>query len=173
MQATVSPGDFITSAVWNANVKALGDFLLSPPIFFAYQATAQTVPNAAFTPVPLDTEVFDTEGGHSTTTNTSRYTFQVAGTYRVDGLCSFASNATGFRGAKLNLNGSTAVIGSEQLSAAVGSFGTTATTSAYVAVNVGDYVEMSAYQSSGAGLLLASNASMDYVTSMRALWVSK
>lgn len=83
--ASEVPGNFVTGALWNANVYNGLTFLLNPPIFYGYQASGQSLVSGTGTAVTLDTEVLDTYGGHSTTTNTSRYTAQVAGTYLVWG----------------------------------------------------------------------------------------
>lgn len=161
-----SPGYYLTGALWAASVKALGDFVTAKPIFFGYQATAQSIPNNAFTAVSLDSESVDSDGGHSTSTNTSRYVFQVAGRYRVHGIASFTANATGIRAVKLNVNGSGVVISSEQIVLPTGSVASTVLTSVPVLAAVGDYVELLVYQNSGAALNTVSNASMDYVTSL-------
>lgn len=78
-------GNLITGALWNANVYNGLTFLLNPPIFLGYQASGQGFTSGTGTAVTMDSEILDTYGGHSTTTNTSRYTAQVAGTYLVWG----------------------------------------------------------------------------------------
>ncbi|MFE9448261.1 hypothetical protein [Streptomyces sp. NPDC006739] len=83
--ASEVPGAFITSALWNANVYNGLTYLLNPPVFFGYQTSGQSLTSGTGIAVTLDTETIDTYGGHSTTTNTSRYTAQVAGTYLVSG----------------------------------------------------------------------------------------
>lgn len=171
--ASESPGSYLTGALWNANVKALGDYLTGKPLFFGYQATAQSITNNLFVSANIDTEVIDTEGGHSTTTNTSRYVFQVAGWYRLDGMSVFTSNSTGFRGTKFLKNGGTQVIGSETVIQATNGFQSTTPTSAFVQAAVGDYVEMQIYQNSGTNPLSTSSAgSFEYVTCMRVEWIS-
>jgi hypothetical protein len=122
----------------------------------------------------IDTEVEDTENGHSTTTNSQRYTCQVAGLYLVSGQVCFAYNANGFRAAKLRLNGSADVIGSETSVVPVtsGSLTTTVpTVPAYVRMAVGDYVEMMGIQNSGANLGTANSGANS--TQLACLWVSQ
>ncbi|MBF6049812.1 hypothetical protein GO001_32300 [Streptomyces sp. NRRL B-1677] len=101
-----SPGQFITGALWNAQVKALNEYLTAPPVFSAYQTTAQSISNPTFTSFTLDTEVVDSDGGHSTVTNTSRYTATVPGTYLVIGTAGWSGAATGYRRCRITLNGS-------------------------------------------------------------------
>lgn len=172
VMASESPGNFLTGALWNANVKALGDYVTGKPLFIAYQASAQSLTSGSFFSATLDTELLDVDGGHSTVTNTSRYIFQVAGRYRVTGSVCFASSSAGFRGAKFLMNGGTAVIGSEQLVTPVTGFQTTCATSATVTVSVNDYIELQAFQNSGGSLSTSSNASFEYVTCLQIEWIS-
>jgi len=168
-----APGNYLTGALWGASVKALGDFVTNPPLFLAYQASAQSIPNNTFTAATLDTEVIDTLNGHSTVTNTSRYTFQCAGRYRVDACGVFTSNSTSFRAIKLLLNGgANAVIGSERSTNAVNGFDSTIFTSHIVTAAAGDYVENLIFQNSGGALSTHSNGSFEYVTFMAAQWIS-
>lgn len=84
--ASETAGNLITGALWNANVYNGLTFLLNPPLFSGYQSTGQSIPSGQ-NPVAIniDTETLDTYGGHSNSTNPSRYTAQVAGTYKVWG----------------------------------------------------------------------------------------
>lgn len=108
-----TPGMYETAAWWNANVKALGDWTLAPPIFSAIQITSQSIPNGATgAAITWDTEKIDSEGGHSTTTNPQLYTFQAAGTFLIMTNGTFATNSTGVRSTKLMLNG-TVIQGSQ------------------------------------------------------------
>lgn len=153
--ATEVPGNFLTGALWNANVKALGDFLENKPIFSGYQVAAQSIPTGTFTPLSIDTEVVDSDSGHSTVTNTSRYTCQVAGLYLLTGNVVLPAAGTGTRGASFALNGSTTtgITGSEQLIAPSPGFATTITpTPSYIRLAVGDYVQICAYQNTAGAL---------------------
>ncbi len=76
-----------------------------PPIAVLKQTVSQSVPNATWGIITFDAEDVDTYGGHSTTSNTSRYTCQYAGWYRIGGRAAFAANATGSRGARVHING--------------------------------------------------------------------
>lgn len=156
---TESPGLYNTGALFNATMKALGDFLTGKPIFSAYQITAQSIPSGAFTALSLDTEVFDSDSGHSTVTNTSRYTCQVAGIYYLTGEVVLPALGTGTRGANFALNGATAtgITGSEQLIAPSPAFATTISpTPSYIRLAVGDYVQICGYQNSGGAISTTS-----------------
>lgn len=168
---TAAPGNFETAAFWNANVQALGNFVLSPPLFVAYHAGVQSVANNTFVNMLLDTEIIDTDGGHSTTTNSQRYTAQVAGVYEVNGAVSFTSGGTGIRGAKFLVNGVTSVPGSENTIAPAGSNASTVNAfTSYVRLAVGDYVSLWGYQNSGAALNTIVTG--DCSTNLSARWVS-
>ncbi|MFD0393322.1 hypothetical protein ACFQ3Z_15940 [Streptomyces nogalater] len=108
--AAEAPGTYLTGALWNASVKAMGDWLMGSagngaPRFRAHQSTAQSLADNTWTSLTLDTEDYDSDNGHSTTTNSSRYTVQVAGTYLVIGSVGLVANATGARAVRLTQNG--------------------------------------------------------------------
>jgi hypothetical protein len=169
---TEVPGNFITGAWQNAQVKALNDFLTAPPVFWGYATTTQSIVNSnVMTSLNLDTEILDPDGGHSTVTNTSRYTATVAGTYLVFGSVGWANTSGGDRRLQIALNGasiigsgtsmdpSQAVLHGQQTMSLVTMNGTT------------DYVEVQAAQASAGALL--TNASGLFSPSMRVLWISR
>lgn len=166
------PGNFLTGALWNANVKALGDFLSNMPVFSGYAAASQSIPTTTFTPMSLDTEVVDSDGGHSTVTNTSRYTCQVAGLYLLTGSVVFPITGTGVRGVSIGLNGATTgLAGSEQLVPVGAVFATTATaTPTYARLAVGDYVQIMGFQNSGSAIATTTIGAA--YTSFSAQWVA-
>lgn len=170
---TESPGLYNTGALFNATMKALGDFVTGKPLFSGYATASQSIPTGAFTPLSLDTEVIDTDGGHSTVTNTSRYTCQVAGMYLLTGEVVFPINGTGVRGGLFALNGATTtgLIGSEQLVPPSTTFATTINlTATYVRLAVGDFVQICALQNTAGALSTTSvGAAMN---SFSVEWVS-
>jgi hypothetical protein len=149
--AQEAPGNFITGALWNANVTNGINFLVNPPVFHGYQAASQSIPNTAVTPISIDTTDIDSYAGHSTTVNNSRYTAQVAGWYLVIGFIDFSVNAAGARVTILqkNTSGQFASNGVDctrtDINANVQAVGT-------VYLAVGDYVQVCGYQSTGAAL---------------------
>jgi hypothetical protein len=168
--ATEVPGNFLTAALWLASVQQGAGWMINArPVFHGFQAVAQsftTVVSAAFL---LDSEDYDTDGGHSTSTNTSRFTPQTPGTYLVIGSSGWAANATGFRRVWLQKNG-TALIGT--------GLGVDAGTAnicgglcmAFVVLNgTTDYVEVWGQQGSGGSLL--SSVAGQFVPSMSAIWL--
>ncbi|MET8278288.1 hypothetical protein [Micromonospora sp. NPDC005174] len=144
---------------------AAGSRLTVPRIVFAFgqapaaklrQTVAQTLTNNTPTALTLNVEDLDTDpdgiGGHSTSSNTSRYTARYPGWYRVGGGVSFVSNSTGVRLASWAVNG-TNVAGSDVLSTAVsGNTTRMAARGDLIYLAEGDYLELRVYQSSGGNL---------------------
>jgi hypothetical protein len=151
-----SAGNFITGALWNANVYNGLTYLLNPPMFDLYSSVAQGIPNTTFQALGFDTNRIDTYTGHSTTSNNTRYTCQAAGYYWVHGQCSWAANATGVRALELAKNG-TAIIDTEDLQQTANLAGQTQHVMGIVQLAAGDYLELWAYQSSGAALSTSSS----------------
>jgi hypothetical protein len=130
------------------------NFFVAPPLCVVTNSGAQSIVNAGSgSAVTFDTEAVDTDGMHSTGTNTSRLTAVTPGYYVVTGHVVFASNATGERQAWLLINGTGSRIGFGTTLAMTGASHVTAViASTTLFLNVGDYVEMFAYQSSGGAL---------------------
>jgi len=126
--------------------------LLVPPRFRGRQSVAQSLTSAVFAPVTFDLEDVDNYSGHSTVTNTSRYTAQVAGWYLCSGTVAFTGNATGRRASDWMKNGS--VLNGSQLASAPGVSTAVEIPAAtmLITLGVGDYVEIGAYQESGGAL---------------------
>ncbi|MFI1165660.1 hypothetical protein ACH4UM_19095 [Streptomyces sp. NPDC020801] len=158
--------------MWNAQVKALNDFLTAPPVFSGYAASSQSIPNGnVMTALNLDTEVLDSDGGHSTITNTSRYTATVAGTYLVIGSVGFTSTSGGDRRIQIALNGGS-ITGSGNSMDPSQAVLHGLMTAALVTMNgSSDYVEVMTAQST-AGALSTNNSGI-YVPSMKVLWISR
>lgn len=154
---TWTVGQLVTAALMNSNIQALGNFVLAPPLCSTYASIGQSIPNNSLTAVLFDTNVLDSDSGHSTTTNTSRYVFQVPGTYLIFGAVAYSTNATGARNATGAKNGAVVSYIQGQLPA---NSATTTTTPfiGILAVNAGDYVEVWALQTSGAALNTAAGA---------------
>lgn len=169
--ATVSPGTFITGALWNSNVQASVSYLTLPPLFSGYQATSQSVASSTWTSLTIDTTVIDSDGGHSNTINPSRYTATVPGTYLAIGTVGWVGATTGYRRCRLTLNGNpiyATAVGSD----AVNSVLSGQCTSTVVSLNgTTDYIEVQAAQSTGSPL--ATYVSADFGCSLRLYWLSR
>lgn len=167
--AQVVPGNFLTAALWNANIYNGLTFLLNPPIFHGVQISAQSLATSTWTAIALDSTTVDSYGGHSNTTNNSRYVAQVAGWYQVSGVFAINTNVTGFRAARLQVNG-TALAASNAYTNNMGSNNTTVNTpTRLVFLNVGDYVELAGWQNSGGSL--STTVLTEFASALNVLWV--
>jgi hypothetical protein len=169
---TEAPGNFNTAALWNANILGGLNYLLAPVRFKGYASTTQSLANGT-TAVPLlfDTELYDSDGGHSTTVNTSRYTVQTAGLYHVTGGATIGQtgSTTGSRTAVVMLNGAN-VVGSMVQAGPSPANGAGVQTSADVQAAVGDYIEIGAWQNSGAPLSTTVNGTNPGTSSFMSLY---
>lgn len=140
------------ASTFEALILAQNAFLLNPPIAVLTQNVIQTLTTSVWTDLTMDTSTTDTYGGHSTVTNSQRYTSQVAGWYEASGVSAVAINATGGRGVRLAVNGSPvqSSVGFVTGYSANASGVPTPTCLVYLAV--GSYVTCQAWQSSGGNL---------------------
>ena len=168
-----SPRTFVvveteTASYLNSLRDAL-NFLLNVPACFVTQSATQSLTSSAWTALTYDQSVFDSYGGHSNSTNNSRYTAQVAGWYLVFGCACFAANATNQRGAAVAKNGTRiqGAAGFTQTTSLLSPATPSPPTIAFL--NAGDYVEVQAYQNSGGALATASGTDLD--SSMTVVWI--
>ena len=142
----------VTATIMNGTtgVKGALDFILSPPRAFVYQTATTTTTTSATSTILFDTEQYDTDTMHSTSSNTGRITATTTGLYHVTGQICMASNATGTRTILIIKNGTT-TLASDRLHSVVA-------TNAYldtacdVQLTAGDYVELAMIQTSGGNL---------------------
>lgn len=143
--AQEAAGNLITGALWNANVYNGLSFLLNPPMFFGYATTGVAISAGGYSAIGMDTEVTDTYGGHSTTTNTSRYVAQVAGFYEVGGsaaLPASSNTSTALMAAQIRKNGTEVQPARLEVAQMANHFNGAPLTPTCVQLNVGDYVEL-------------------------------
>lgn len=115
-----------------------------------YNSANITLANDTATALTFNSESWDTDNCHSTTSNTSRLTAKTAGKYQVTGLVWFAWNATGQRSLYVYKNGTVHGQVSENYNTASASTMLNITIEIELAVD--DYVELYAYQNSGGNL---------------------
>jgi hypothetical protein len=150
---TWTVGQLVTAALMNSNIQALGAFVLAPPLACCYQSTAQSIATGTTgAPLLLDTNVLDSDSGHSTTSNTTEDIVQVAGTYLVFGQVGFQATAAGGRGCAIYQNllivpriQPEAVSAGSVLSSAITFIG-------FLACAVGDVIQIYGWQNSGGAL---------------------
>lgn len=116
-----------------------------------YRNTTQSIPNATPTVLVFNAEYFDTDAMHdSSGSYPSRLTATTIGKYVVTANVGFDANATGTRMVGIKLNGSTYV--AQQTWAGFAGDSNIVSLTATISMNVGDYVELFAYQTSGGAL---------------------
>ncbi|MFG2054763.1 hypothetical protein ACGFI9_12100 [Micromonospora sp. NPDC048930] len=168
--------DALNSTNLNASLRDPLTFLMNRPAARLVQTVAQSIPSGGtFTAVTFTTEVEDTDpdgiGGHSTVTNTSRYTCRYPGLYLLGGGVGFSQNVTNARGCAWLLNGAV-VDGSDVMLMAV-TVGATATRVParpwLMRLAEGDYVELGAFQNSGGALATVAGGAA--ASSMSVAWM--
>ncbi len=170
---TIEDG-IVPSSQWNQFRDAI-DFVQRPPLAELRQTTLQPLATAVWVAITFPTEDEDTDvdlvGGHSTSVNTSRYTARYAGRYDLGGAVSTAVSGTGARGTKWQVNG-VDVAGSQLVLPSQASFSNICPARRkQVYLNVGDYVELFGFQSSG-GSLDTSVSPTTEQSHMSIRWVS-
>ena len=121
---------------------------------FKSGAGTQSIPSATLTVVTFDSEIFDTDGFHSTSTNTSRITIPtgLGGKYRFTLSMLWDGNSSGNRYLQLFKNGSGSKYGADLVSTAAAFIGYNY--SFTVSAAAGDYFEMAVFQNTGGNLNL-------------------
>jgi hypothetical protein len=123
---------------------------------------AQSIPNTTDTALTYSTEHFDTDGYHSTASNTDRLTIPVTGYYQVRAAVWFHDNTTGFR--QLTVRNSAGTVLLLERVAPVSGAGayTTVATSGVLYLTAGDYIRVTVYQNSGGALNAYSESFMSF-----------
>jgi hypothetical protein len=120
-----------------------------------YNSGAITIANNTTTALTFDTERYDTDAMHSTSSNTSRITATTAGKYMIGGCVRFVSNSTGARYLFVVLNGTTNIVASSMAADANHYPDLNVSTVYDLAAN--DYIELAVNQSSGGNLDVSVN----------------
>jgi hypothetical protein len=172
---TVAVGDKITAADENTYVRDATAFQIAPPRLFVYQGTTGTTAGTSGTAALMlwDSEQWDTDSMHSTSTNTSRLNVVTSGLYDVKASVFWAANATGFRELEIRKNSAGAVGSGTGIFKfrvpATATLGGWVGGSGEVSLVAGDYLECFALQTSGGSLATTVGAQFTWC-SMR--WVA-
>ncbi|MBM0275317.1 hypothetical protein [Micromonospora tarensis] len=165
--------DALNSTNLNAYVRDPIKFLMNPPRAKLRQIAIQTLTTSVLTPITFTAETVDTDvdgiGGHSTSTNTSRYTARYPGWYQASGGVSFGNVSTGIRLLRWAINGSNVAGTDVLLNPVNGNTTRMPARTELVPLDVGDYVELMAQQTTGANLNTVVSA--EEQSSMNVLWV--
>jgi hypothetical protein len=139
------------------------------PATHVFHSTSQTLGNNATVVLAFDSEEFDTAGLHDPTTNNSRLTAPISGIYAITANIGFTGNNTGERIVRLRKNGTTTI----QFDTENAVQGDThfMGLSDLVQLSAGEYLEVTATQSSG-GNLNVFNCSGDACPVFTMDWVA-
>lgn len=180
------PGDALTAARMNTELRDALTFFLNRPRTRLRQSVVQSVASSTWAPVTWDIEDFDTDNMHS---GTNSYLVAVtAGLYQVDAVVAFASTtpaagaSIGQRGCRLEIYTSANPVWSPVPGRSMTpnmSQGATAVATGVIDVdlsrtlylNVGDQVRVAAYQTSGAAVSTAATA--DSCSFLDLTWISQ
>jgi hypothetical protein len=168
---TFTVGEYETAAYFNANVRDGVNFLLQLPIATVFQTASQLLTaGTTGAPVAFDSTAVDSYGGHSNSTNNSRYTAQVAGWYLVGGSVPMNGTVSGtYRKCQIAVNGTVIAYATAQVPQVNSASNATAVaiSPTIVFLNVGDYVQLIAI--SDASVTLTPNTSNEAY--MTIVWV--
>lgn len=128
------------------------EFFVDPPACSVYASSAQSVSNNSLTGLTADSENYDNDSMHSTSSNPQRITIQTAGRYLVSATVSFALNSSGIRFVEFFVNDSTRHFGQTIVPSTSDGMQVTATRT--LVLNVGDYVSVRVRQTSGGSLVV-------------------
>jgi hypothetical protein len=121
----------------------------------AYKSANQTLSNATATMITFDSEFFDTDAIHSTSTNTSRFTVPAGkgGKWQLSTTLAYDANSTGFRQIRIVKNGTNF---NNLIAVPVTADGTHMSHTDIFELVATDYIELQAYQNSGGNLSILS-----------------
>lgn len=165
---TWTAGEVVTAAYMNSNIRDVDSWLLARAMVQVRQTVSQNLTDSVAASITFDAEDFDTTGMHSTVSNTNRLTAAYPGYYQPWGGVGFANNSTGRRLALLRLNGA-------NVNGSGGNFGANNVTkvpcmNSMIYLNVGDWIDMQGYQTSG--VLLATAVTGTDQSIFGAMWQS-
>lgn len=149
-------GDGNTAHFLNGNLGYTTPAAATPPAVGVTHSTSQNVLTATETVLSFNTETYDTDGMHSTVSNTGRLTATETAKFIVIGGAQFAVSAVGnVRRLSIRKNGTTVFA---RQTMAPSSVAQVLQVRGLLSLAAGDYVELQAYQDSGSTLAIASAA---------------
>ena len=153
-----------TSTEANSFVRDPINFRMTPPMAHLRQSAVQSIPNGVSTAITFELEDVDTNlvgtPQHDLVTNNSRFTAVYPGWYLCTGGVGFAANVTSRRGSSWGVNGVATTASDVRGAATSASAAIYPARTMFLFLNVGDYVELFAFQDSGGALNTNSGAHM-------------
>lgn len=129
---------------------AAGDIYYTPVVAKLRRTTSQSINNNAWTAIQFDAEDADNYNGHSITSNTDQFVVPKTGLYMVTGSGNFIQNATGLRGVRFSINGTSSPDSSVLPTCATDLWAACIAT--VLPLNVNDVLRLEVLQTSGGAL---------------------
>ena len=130
----------------------------------AYNSAAQSINNTTWTTLTFDSENFDSATMHSTSSNTSRITVPIAGTYHIMAHIVFDVNGTGRRIVQVLKNGNTYSGNSSEVMVNTNGGYTIFDYNTKLDLAANDYIELQVWHSKGSAMNVLGAASGDNQT---------
>jgi hypothetical protein len=130
-----------------------------------YGSANQSITTATLTALSFNTERYDTDVMHDTSTNPSRLIAKTAGKYSIKASVGFAAHATGWRGTWIRINGATYIAGDRDNTIG-GADATYMTISGDYNMAVNDYAEIMVEHTAGVSINVIANANVSYEAMM-------
>lgn len=168
---TWTPGEYPTAAQLNQDLRDNVSFLANPPACRVRRTTAQAINNNTETALTFDAERYDTDGMHSTSSNTSRITFNTAGLYTVGATLELAAATDYSRWyVTIKLNATTYLALWQDQDPGTASGGRNTTISTTYKFAAADYVELYVLQQNGAAAARNINSTAAFSPEFFATW---
>lgn len=129
---------------------------VTQPSARAYHNANQAITTGTVTALALNSERWDTDTIHDTSTNNSRLTCKTAGKYDISGSVFWDVGATGKRAVTIRLNGTTDIASQSAVNQGAGD-GVQLTVATIYDLAVNDYVELTVLHNQGANLNVLVN----------------
>lgn len=139
----------------------------APPSVLVYNSAAISVADSTFVAMTFDSERYDTDGIHSTGSNTERLTAVTSGKYAGVASIQFASNSVGYRTIGIYHSGVGGYIASAWQPAVNGNVTALVCPFQYQ-INAGEWVRVDAFQTSGGALNVVQQTA--YSPQMGMIW---
>lgn len=172
---TWSAGERPTASQFNAEIRDWVSALANPPSCRVYHNTTQSLAHATETTLAFNSERYDTDTMHDTSTNNSRITFNTAGLYQVNA-CIEIANSTDytFFFAFIALNaGLTALVAAGSQMADAADLIPILTMSTVYKFAAGDFIQVRAQQNNGASAARNLTANSNRSPEFSATWLGK
>jgi hypothetical protein len=153
-------GEVLSAGTLNTYVKDNLLFLYRRPAVTVSNSANISIPNASDTALTFNTEQFDVDNMHSTSSNTGRITINTAGLYYFWTQLEWASNSAGQRSVWVWYKGVTTIARND--ASPVGSSGHSMGCGRTALFAAGDYIETFANQNSGGALNVIADTQSPY-----------